>query len=295
MDTIPSWVQDIIPTVIIEIIVVVLFAILGWARRRLFLALYRIDPRLISGSFYFLWMLWTIINVIAFINVLIKPLSSSSILILGATLITTSFLLFLFTWREFDQFWKIGIRGADQSIKTGVDYNKALQMCRNSLVFLGTGAAKLSKSDEFEEALIRCRQDRPIKLLLTKPTDNNLASAAQRAGKANDEYKLTVLTSLEKIAQIRERRKINIQVRFYPENPEYQPIFRLMFIDDSICLVSYNIFGDGNGSQLPQLHITRAPELKRVSTSFYYPFELYFNWLWNLSEDWDFKSYIDTK
>lgn len=287
--------QDFTNSIIIEVIVAIILATLAWARERFILALYRIDPRLIPFSFYFLWILWAAINIVTLVSVLRQPISSLTMYLAVGTFILTWLMLFIFTWREVDQFWKIGIRGADKSIKTGIDYTKALKMCKNNLVFLGTGAAKLSTADGFEDTLVNCRQDKPIKLLLTKPTDESLANAAQRGGRAKDEYKHIVLTSLAKIASIRQRRGINIQVRFYPEAPEYQPIFRLMFIDESVCLVSYNIFGEGDGSQLPQLHVTRASEWERVSNSFYHPFELYFSWLWNLSDEWDFKSYIDAK
>jgi hypothetical protein len=66
-----------------------------------------------------------------------------------------------------------------------------------------------------------------------------------------------------------------------------------MFIDRQLCLCSYNVFGEGDGSQLPQLHLAKAALSARDTTTLYYPFDLYFSWLWNLSESWDFHSFIN--
>jgi len=66
-----------------------------------------------------------------------------------------------------------------------------------------------------------------------------------------------------------------------------------MFIDRSICLASYNVFGEGDGSQLPQIHVVRAPESKREATSYYHSFELYFDHQWDSASLWDFKEYIE--
>ena len=131
-----------------------------------------------------------------------------------------------------------------------------------------------------------------VKHRLSKPTYENLTNAAMRAGKDRDEFRRIVTTSLGRIADIKNSRRLNIEVRFYPEDPKFRPIFRLMFIDNSICLASYNIFGECEGSQLPQLHVVRPPENSRVVHSFYYPLHRYFDWLWELSEPWDFTSFI---
>jgi hypothetical protein len=190
--------------------------------------------------------------------------------------------------KDLYRFWRVGITAADISIKKGFDYTKTLQMCRNQFSFLGTGAAKLSGNSEFEEAMVRCRSDQPIRFLLRKPDDENLQTAAKKAGENPDEYRQLVISSLRKISYLRENRGVNLEVRFY----EQFPAFRLVFIDASICLVSYNVFGEGDGSQLPQIHVVRAAANRKVSTSFYHAFELYFDNLWDKSSEWDFESYV---
>jgi len=128
-------------------------------------------------------------------------------------------------------------------------------------MFLGTGAAKLTREDEFENAIRRCRPEQPIRFLLCKPTYDFLIEAARRFGVDRDEYKTIVTNSLRKIAELKEKYK-NIEVRFYSQ---FQ-VFRLMFIDDSICLVSYNVMGEGDGSQLPQLHILKHHPIREMLT-----------------------------
>lgn len=126
--------------------------------------------------------------------------------------------------------------------------------------------------------------------MLCAPNDKRLVNAALRCGKAENEYKNIVIDSLRKIARLKMERAICIEVRFYPNN--YEPIFRLMLIDDSICLFSYNVWGEGDGSQYPQLHIVNGPQNQRTVQYFYYPLEIYFDNLWDISTPWNFSDYV---
>lgn len=184
-------------------------------------------------------------------------------------------------------FWLAGVRGADPSIKKGIDYKRSLDLVKEHVDFLGTGAAKLSIQPNFEEALVRCWSDRPLRFLLSLPDTVNLETAARRFGKDREEYKKLVFASLRRLADLKERRALNLEIRFYST----PPVVRLVFIDDSICLASPNVYGEGDGSQLPQLHLVgrrgHAP-----NRSFYDVFEMYFNDLWTGSKSWDFKEYL---
>lgn len=199
-------------------------------------------------------------------------------------------ILVLFLWKQLDQFWRLGLRGADQQITKGINYHDALKLIHNELKFLGIGASKLSREEEFAHALGRCRQDQPVQLLLCSPNDRRLVSAARKFGKPENEYRDTVTNSLRRIADLRNKRDLNIEVRFYPEDCE--PVLRLMFIDNSICLFSYNVWGEGDGSHYPQLHIVNLPPPKRVVQSYYYPLEVYFENLWQRASSWNFKDYL---
>jgi hypothetical protein len=189
----------------------------------------------------------------------------------------------------FDEFWSLGVVGADRHTKSGVDYRVALSICTSSLDFLGIGAGKLrSVQDEFEKAIDRCsRPDRPIRFLLCRPDSEELRRIAQSARKPEDEFKKGVLESLRVLAKLRNERAKNIEVRLYREFP----VFRLMFINDEICLASHYILGKGgDGSEAPQLHLVKTSEARDVE-SLYYGFHLYFDSIWDSSEEWDFSSF----
>ena len=144
--------------------------------------------------------------------------------------------------------------------------------------FFRNWASKLTKSSEFIEAVIRCnRPNEPIRFLLTKPDNFLLEKAGRQKGVDSKEYSNNVKKSLEVLKELKINRQINIEVRFYPiQEARDFPIFRLMFIDDSLCLLSYNVFGEGDGSQSPQLHLKNFQNRRNVE-SFYYPFKQYFD------------------
>lgn len=146
---------------------------------------------------------------------------------------------------ELLSFWRVGFLGADRSIAKGIDYGKALKMCEDSLDFLGIGANKLiSREKEFKEAIAKCQRDeKPVRLLLCPPDHEELISIARRAGKPQNEYQETVKKSLRALQKLKLSESRNIEVRFYNE----LPLFRLMFINDNICLASHYILGEGDG------------------------------------------------
>lgn len=192
--------------------------------------------------------------------------------------------------RELFSFWRIGLVGADQSASLGISYVKALSFCRDSLDFLGIGASKLTmERDAFMAAIARCnRPERPMRFLLCTPTNETLQSAAKQAGRPEREYQDRVRESLRVLKQQREDQARNIEVRFYSD----PPLFRLMFIDDSLCIVSHYVLGEGDGSQLAQLHVRRLIWGRRNNESIYYPLRLYFDQLWERAKPWDFHEHI---
>jgi hypothetical protein len=192
-------------------------------------------------------------------------------------------------WSELNQFWKIGLVGADKEIRSGIDYADALRMCQNSLDFLGIGAGKLVQNqNEFKTAIDRCnREDWPVRLLLIQPADPGLERIAKMAGKDPQAYRNGVIESLRFIARLRNEEQKNIHVRLYKD---FQA-FRLMFINDSICLMSYYVLGKGDGSNLPQLHIVKTASARDVD-SLYYGFSAYFGKVWDDSEEWNFRDFL---
>ncbi len=47
-------------------------------------------------------------------------------------------------------------------------------------------------------------------------------------------------------------------------------------------------FGEGDGSELPQLHITRTVPRGTEGQSIYYAFHNYFEQLWSDAKEWDY-------
>jgi hypothetical protein len=197
----------------------------------------------------------------------------------------TSAVLFRDLW----QFWRFGLVGVDEQMQTGIDHKKSLDLCQSSFRFLGIGASKLTTEvDAFEAAIDRC--DHPheaTQFLLSRPDAEGLERIAHMAKRDRAEYQNAVQASLRVIAKLKRERKKNIEVRFYDDFPA----FRLMFMNDNICLVSYYVLGKGSGGDLPQLHIIRTASAGDKS-SLYYAFEYYFNSIWSAAEKWDFERYL---
>ncbi len=281
----PHVLQDVATGVIAGLVL----AVAGWTRGAYVAASGRRDPRYHIYSLYGLVAIWLLCNAVGFSVIVVLGLGR---LADGVLFASTSIPLLLFFWREVDQFWRVGLIGADEEIGRGIDYRRALQLTTHEFAFLGTGASKLTEyREEFEEALHRCTQRQPIRFLLMQPTDDNLTQAAKRADRPEQAYRRRVLRSLRTISELKRARGFPIEVRFYPEAPK--SVFRLMFIGNSLCLMSYNVFGEGDGSQLPQLHLVRAPESRPIGSSFYHALELYFEELWGVSTPWDFVSHLD--
>jgi hypothetical protein len=90
----------------------------------------------------------------------------------------------------------------------------------------------------FRAAIGRCqRADRPVRFLLCRPDHEMLQQMAQSADQDKTSYQKRVGNSLRSIAALHNDRAWNIQVRFYQE----LPTFRLMFIDDVLCLASHYV------------------------------------------------------
>jgi hypothetical protein len=282
METTMETVWTIILGVVANIVTLALIGIVS----KIPSSLSRHDPRKSSRLLPLLIAFLPVINFIFFFFVIG---TQQSIWWLMSIPISLSILLWIL-WQQLDRLWGVGIRGVDKHISKGISYKESLDLVQNSLKFLGIGASKLSRTFEFEAALVRCKREEPIKLLLCNPEDERLLSAAKRFNKPEHEYKDNTIASLRKIVEIKNKRALNIEVRFYSK--DCNPVFRLMFIDNSICLYSYNVWGEGDGSQCPQLHVVNPPSPTRTVTSFYYPLEVYFDSLWERCTSWDFKQYL---
>lgn len=185
--------------------------------------------------------------------------------------------------------WRVGLVGADVQTRRGLAAVDSLKLCTSSLGFLGTGGTKLTRSGEFAKAVARCTSSgNTVRMLLSKPDAENLVMAAKLAAKPEGDYRTSVTTSLRVIAELREERGAKIEVRFYSG---VSP-FRLMFINDRLCLFSYNVYGTADETEYPQLLV--ASNLNDKRRSYYWGFEKYFYSAWDTaaSNIWDFKEYL---
>lgn len=191
---------------------------------------------------------------------------------------------------EFEAFWRLGLLGVDRTISGGIDYRKSLNLCTDRLEFLGIGASKLTNEREvFRAAIDRChRPDRPIRFLLCPPNHEGLIHSARQAGRPDIEYQEKVKSSLRELRDLNKKQAKNIQVRFYKN----LPLFRLLFVNDTFCLASHYILGEGEGSQLSQLHVWKKPPGRRDNESFYSPLRRYYEQLWDEAEPWNFETYL---
>lgn len=203
-------------------------------------------------------------------------------------ILSTAILVFGWWW-EIRHFWSLGILGVRSPSTEARRYDGALALCTNSLDFLGVGAHKLtSRKAAFEAAVKRChREDRPIRFLLCEPNNHELVKMAQRAGRSDTEYQENVRASLRVLKWFREQRAVNIEVRFYSE----LPVFRLMFANDDLCLVSHYVFGEGDGSDGSEVYVS-SDVGERDTLSIYYGFKQYFETMWNRSTTWDFQTHL---
>lgn len=158
---------------------------------------------------------------------------------------------------------------------------------------LGIGAHKLTSLNEFESAMRRCSHpNKPIRLLLAHPDHKILEEAAKRKGVDVGAFKKNVRESLSRLADLRLNSELNIEVRFYPRTRNSDvPVFRLMFVNEDLCLLSYNVMGEGNGLDQPQMHLRRHVDKHEVE-SFYFAFRSLFDNLWSSSTEWKPKEYL---
>ena len=199
--------------------------------------------------------------------------------------LTSLIFIIYFAWFNYKLKSITGINQIDRSIGKGMDPSTALNSCKNNLRFLGIAANKLTMSPNFEETIKRCnRPMKSIKFLLSHPNNSILRFAAKRQNKDQEEYAKKVNNTLDNLWQLKSQKAYNIEIRLYKSNNEKgPPSFRLFFIDDESVLVSYYVFGEGDGLQMPQMQIVKSKKT-RDTENFYHAFDHYFNSLWESSE-----------
>lgn len=270
--------QQDLKSLLINLIAAFLYSILLWIASKPFGR----DLRFKKYRLLILGCAWLMINILFFIY-----FQQAAVLFLVLTSLAQGWLVF----KELNQFWIIGLAGADRETKTGISYERSLKLCATSMQFLGIGAGKLlSYKTEFEKAIDRCsRPGSPIRFLLCHPDSENLKAIARSADKNELSYQKVVMETLKELAYLKHERAKNIEVRLY----EDFPTFRLMFINDQLCLASHYMLGKGgDGSDAPQMHVVKKSSSRDVD-SLFYGFEEYFERIWKTSKEWDWRSYLE--
>lgn len=200
-------------------------------------------------------------------------LTTASIALSMTTAVVSMYLLY--------RFRKLGILDVFGSTVSGIDYARSLRKPRHSFDFLGVGAHKLTSSPEFRKMVVRCAKGgRPVRLLLSHPDNPVLRNIASRSGRERSAYAGRVKESLKLIADLAQKEGFNIVVKFYhaESQADFQQ-FRLVFIDERICLLSYTIWDDQEGRSNPQIVLHAGSD--QTSKSMYYTFKDYFERIWS--------------
>lgn len=199
--------------------------------------------------------------------------------------IVLTFIFLRASWFSVSSFAKAGIVGVDPKISDGLNYKKSLTLCKHDFKFLGVGGSKLSENKaEFEAAITRSSSPtNPVRFLLCEPTSPQLIVFANRRNVGAATYQKRVRTSIDAILELKNTKNLNIEIRLYDVRSEAEmPLFRLVFLNGDLCLMSHTVFGEDIEKNLPQYWIKQW-QGKNDKYSLYYAMDQYFEQLWATS------------
>lgn len=185
----------------------------------------------------------------------------------------------------------VGIVDAHASTEQGISFSSSLKMARTSFAFLGIGADKLTRDPEFEDAIGRCAGAGRSARFLLSPVDNPLLEdLAKQHGLSPNEYSNKVSDSLRKLADLRRRRNLNIEVRQYRSDSHRDlQQFRLLFLNDETCLLGWTVWGAHAGRKNPQI-VLRWGSSIRKEKQLYAAFKAHYEATWENSKPIDLSS-----
>ena len=177
---------------------------------------------------------------------------------------------------------RLGIVDAHSRTVNGINFKSSLNLAQSSIDFLGIGADKLTSLKEFEPAMLRCgASGNRVRFLLSPPDNPILERHARRNGVDAAAYKKKVKESLDRIAKVKTEHDLAIEVRFYPaDSTKDLQQFRLMFIDELICLAGWTVWGKHEGKDNPQLVLRERKRIHPDITAFK-AFHDHFEALWD--------------
>ena len=197
-------------------------------------------------------------------------------------------LCFAFVAFAFLVFWllrdlsKVGITNAFETTREGVSAAESLKQVKHELVFLGIGAKKLTETAEFDAMIRRCQNaGGKLRFLLSSPENPALEAKATHNGRNEFTYRSRVKESIREIFTRAADTGVNFEVRLYNLSQEIAlPHFRLMFIDEQLCIFSQLLWNESEGLDNPQLILRRNENT--AGSSLYQGYRSYFDDLWAL-------------
>ena len=179
---------------------------------------------------------------------------------------------------------KIGIVGADAEVEKGLDYKGSLGLVKSGFDFIGIGASKLTANKgEFTSAVQRAHQHGgKVRLLLCDPRADAVTRLEQLANVSSGSYLVNVQTSFAQLRVLKKQFSNDIEIRIYrPKTDADLVTMRLMLINNEMCLISHNVFGDAKqGKSTPQLHLSSAAWFG-TNTTLYGAFRRLFDQHWS--------------
>ena len=199
-------------------------------------------------------------------------------------------------WWALRGLFRVGLIDAFSRTSSGIEPAASLKLAHESIEFLGIGANKLTTDPEFEAAIRRCSSGgngQTCRFLLTPPSNNFLETLALRNGGNATAYKDKVTESLKIFANLKINKKLSLDVRFYKsgEGSEFQQ-FRLMILNDDLCLTSWTVWDDKLGMNNPQIILRRASKVADQKATLFKAFKEHFEVMWQEGEVVDLKEYL---
>ena len=174
----------------------------------------------------------------------------------------------------------LGISNAFVRTSEGISPERSLQIVKKELVFLGIGASKLTGSKEYPRALERCKKEgRTARFLLSDPNNPELTRLAGQNNKNDTAYRSRVEQSIREIFHHGNSVGVNFEVRLYEmDNEKSLSKFRMMFIDDQICLLSHVVWNENEGSDNSQIIISQPRSVREQGL--FHAYKDFFEDLW---------------
>ncbi len=218
-------------------------------------------------------------------SISIIALVAASCLVFGATPAVTAGILFVIATALLVHFslllHRLGFVFFAEQTSKAIDAGASLRLARERFDFLGIGAHKLTQSDEFEDALVRCASGNVKARFLVSPEKNSrLEKAAQRNGYVADRYTSRVRDSVQDIIRVAESKKLNIEIREYNEIAGDAQQFRLVFLNDDLCLMSWTVWDKSEGKANPQIALSKGGR-QRPERTMYRALKDYFEDRWD--------------